>query len=82
MESGKVIHEGSGVRGSLGIPSMGIDSRPGDDSKTAAQTSEEAIASFPFSITAGLEKGSKNSLLPRPYTFASSWLAGIATLAV
>ena len=60
MESGKVIHEGSGVRGSLGIPTVGMDSKPGEDSKSAAQTSEEAIASFPFSITAGLEKGSKN----------------------
>ncbi|KAI0736049.1 hypothetical protein C8Q76DRAFT_714283 [Earliella scabrosa] len=60
MESGKVIHEGSGVRGSLGIPTVGMDIKPGEDSKSAAQTSEEAIASFPFSITAGLEKGSKN----------------------
>lgn len=69
MESGKVIHEGSGVHGSLGLvlssssPREARRSLPlpsAEDSKAAVFTAEEAIQPFPYSITAGLEKGAKN----------------------
>ncbi|KAI0820604.1 hypothetical protein BC628DRAFT_1413007 [Trametes gibbosa] len=69
LESGKVIQEGGGVRGvlgttpqsravqgkaSAGTSSVGVAEAP------AACVGEEAITSFPYSITAGLEKGAKN----------------------
>ncbi|KAI0762245.1 hypothetical protein C8Q74DRAFT_1289079, partial [Fomes fomentarius] len=66
MESGKVIHEGSGVRGSLGLgfsnssPRRSLPLSYAEDSKAAAITAEEAMQPFPYSITAGLEKGAKN----------------------
>ncbi|KAI0762248.1 hypothetical protein C8Q74DRAFT_137813 [Fomes fomentarius] len=69
MESGKVIHEGSGVHGSLGLglsnpsPREARGSLPlssAEDSKAAIFTAEEAMQPFPYSITAGLEKGAKN----------------------
>ncbi|KAI9062262.1 hypothetical protein FKP32DRAFT_1629712 [Trametes sanguinea] len=70
MESGKVIQEGSGFRGVAGpsLAGKGSEGKPlvgatlaGDgDPKTAALVGEEAISSFPYSITAGLEKGAKN----------------------
>ncbi|TBU39645.1 hypothetical protein BD309DRAFT_1022005 [Dichomitus squalens] len=71
-ESGKVIQEGPGVRGVAGIPSVsGSESeagkgtsagtrQDGQSAAAAAAVGEDAVASFPFSITAGLEKGSKN----------------------
>ncbi|KAI8983176.1 hypothetical protein BD414DRAFT_578793 [Trametes punicea] len=70
MESGKVIQEGNGVRGVIGSipPGKSAEGKPlvgatvvGDaDPKAAAVVGEEAISSFPYSITAGLEKGAKN----------------------
>ncbi|KAI0638772.1 hypothetical protein C8Q77DRAFT_1151802 [Trametes polyzona] len=70
MESGKVIQEGGGVRGVLGTvpagkaaegkPSVGASAVSQPDSQTAAVVGEEAVSSFPYSITAGLEKGAKN----------------------
>ncbi|KAI0716182.1 hypothetical protein C8T65DRAFT_768879 [Cerioporus squamosus] len=70
MESGKVVQEAPGVRGFVGtVPSggKGTEGVPSvaatiaaEDTQLAATTGEEAISSFPYSITAGLEKGSKN----------------------
>ncbi|KAH9920557.1 uncharacterized protein BXZ73DRAFT_104682 [Epithele typhae] len=66
MESGKVIQEAPGVRGFVGIAPPGMAkpaSAPGihgEDAEAAAVIGEEAISSFPYSITAGLEKGAKN----------------------
>ncbi|KAI0641211.1 hypothetical protein C8Q79DRAFT_920259 [Trametes meyenii] len=69
MESGSVIQEGSGVRGVIGTVPPGksaerkscVDATVGEsDPRTAASVGEEALASFPYSITAGLEKGAKN----------------------
>ncbi|KAI0668741.1 hypothetical protein C8Q78DRAFT_243340 [Trametes maxima] len=69
MESGSVIQEGSGVRGVIGTvpPAKSAEGKPlvdatvsERDPKTAASVGEEALASFPYSITAGLEKGAKN----------------------
>ncbi|CDO69835.1 hypothetical protein BN946_scf184803.g33 [Trametes cinnabarina] len=69
MESGRVIQEGSGFRGVTGTTSVGksTEGKPvvgaimsDVDPKTAAVVGEEAISSFPYSITAGLEKGAKN----------------------
>ncbi|RPD56252.1 hypothetical protein L227DRAFT_508776 [Lentinus tigrinus ALCF2SS1-6] len=63
MESGKVIQEAPGVRGFVGIPpSKGTEGKPSvpASANSAATVGEEAISSFPYSITAGLEKGSKN----------------------
>ncbi|KAI0353203.1 hypothetical protein OH77DRAFT_1522685 [Trametes cingulata] len=70
MESGKVIQEGNGVRGTLGTfpsgknaegkPLVGAAVVAEGDSKAAATVGEEAVSSFPYSITAGLEKGAKN----------------------
>ena len=65
MESGKVIQEGHGMRGRAGIPTpKGVCAKSlsgaAEDAESAAAVGEEAIASFPYSITAGLEKGAKN----------------------
>ena len=69
MESGKVIQEGAGFRGFVGVvpPGKGAEGKPlaaatvgGEDNNSAASVGEEAVSSFPYSITAGLEKGSKN----------------------
>ena len=69
MESGKVIHEGSGIRGFAGValPGRGAEGKSlvsatvrGEDTNSAASVGEEAVSSFPYIITAGLEKGSKN----------------------
>ena len=69
MESGKVIHEGSGIRGFAGVvpPGKGAEGKSlvsatvrGEDTNSAASVGEEAVSSFPYSITAGLEKGAKN----------------------
>lgn len=70
MESGKVIQEGGGVRGALGAfpqgksaqgkPSVSATTVGQVDTEDAAAVGEEAMASFPYSITAGLEKGAKN----------------------
>ncbi|KAI0757775.1 hypothetical protein C8Q80DRAFT_1265629 [Daedaleopsis nitida] len=62
MESGKVVNEGHGIRGSLGVAGLNphLESkRVGDDDKVDV-LSEDAVPSFPYSITAGLEKGAKN----------------------
>ncbi|KAI1785731.1 hypothetical protein LXA43DRAFT_105595 [Ganoderma leucocontextum] len=58
MESGKVIQEAPGVRGFVGIvpPGHGKPSAVGEGSRPRAG----AVSPFPFSITAGLEKGAKN----------------------
>ncbi|KAI0329170.1 hypothetical protein GY45DRAFT_919655 [Cubamyces sp. BRFM 1775] len=68
LESGKVIQEGNGVRGVIGTlpPGKGAEGKPlvgaslEADPTSAAVVGEEAVASFPYSITAGLEKGAKN----------------------
>lgn len=70
MESGKVIQEGGGVRGALGAfpqgksaqgkPLVSATTVGQADTEDAAAVGEEAMASFPYSITAGLEKGAKN----------------------
>lgn len=62
MESGKVIQEAPGVRGFVGIapPGMAPVARDEEDPAAAAVIGEEAISAFPYSITAGLEKGAKN----------------------
>ncbi|KAI0659189.1 hypothetical protein C8Q70DRAFT_933571 [Cubamyces menziesii] len=68
LESGKVIQEGHGVRGVIGtLPSgKGVEGKPSvgatleADPSSAAVVGEEAVSSFPYSITAGLEKGAKN----------------------
>lgn len=76
MESGKVIHEAPGVRGFVGIAppghgkclpgaAGGEGSGPGSGSGAGAgAVGQEAVSPFPFSITAGLEKGSKNRCVP------------------
>ena len=56
-ESGKVIHDAPGGRGFTGIA---VAASRGEGGADAAAIGEEAIASFPYSITAGLEKGAKN----------------------
>ncbi|KAI0770943.1 hypothetical protein BD413DRAFT_613474 [Trametes elegans] len=70
LESGKVIQEGGGVRGAVGTvppgkvaegrPLLGVSVSGESDPQTAASVGEDAISSFPYSITAGLEKGAKN----------------------
>ncbi|KAH9855738.1 hypothetical protein C2E23DRAFT_882536 [Lenzites betulinus] len=69
LESGKVIQEGGGVRGVFGtIPqgkpvqgkSLGGISAVGVADPQGSPVGEDAAASFPYSITAGLEKGAKN----------------------
>ncbi len=70
LESGKVIQEGGGVRGALGAFPQGkpVQGKPlasattvsQVDAEGAAAVGEEAASSFPYSITAGLEKGAKN----------------------
>ncbi|TFK83992.1 hypothetical protein K466DRAFT_528028 [Polyporus arcularius HHB13444] len=69
LESGKVIKEASGARGIVGIVPAGEapEGRPcvsatvsGEDTHLASSDGEEQVPPFPYSITAGLEKGSKN----------------------
>ncbi|EIW65306.1 uncharacterized protein TRAVEDRAFT_55884 [Trametes versicolor FP-101664 SS1] len=70
MESGKVIQEGGGVRGALGAfpqgkstqgkPLVSASTVGQVDAEDPAAVGEDAMASFPYSITAGLEKGAKN----------------------
>ncbi|OJT07929.1 Receptor-type tyrosine-protein phosphatase gamma [Trametes pubescens] len=65
LESGKVIQEGGGVRGALGAfpqgkPLASATTVSQVDAEGAAAVGEEAASSFPYSITAGLEKGAKN----------------------
>lgn len=70
LESGKIIQEGGGVRGVLGTvpsgkpsygkPAVGATTVDPDNHLEPAVVSEEAVSSFPYSITAGLEKGAKN----------------------
>ena len=71
MESGKVIHEAPGVRGFVGIVPPGHGktlpgSAVGEGSSLGAGAvlGQEPISPFPFSITAGLEKGAKNRCVP------------------